>query len=185
MALPDALERREILYGQPKRKPDYAELGKRYAEDGRRNDALECFEKLQDKEQRSALLKDMRDEAIKKGLHFVLNRLNASLPVEPGQWLEAAKNARAQGKLLYALASAKRAEDEKLVAELEQELGIERAEETVAPGLGAFDGVDGTEVAPGVMPTDSGRLAVQPGIGEGEATKDDAASDDEEPAKEV
>lgn len=188
MALPDALERREILYGKGRRAAEYAELGKRYQQDGRRNDALECFEKLEDKEQRAALLKDMRDDAIKQGLHFVLNRLHASLPVEQGQWLQAAKNAREQGKLLYALSSARRAEDAKLVAELEQELGIERVEEEVAPGLGAFDGVDGTEVAPGVMPTESGRLAVQPGVAEAQdeapAADEAQADDSEEPAKE-
>ncbi|MGE0710012.1 MAG: hypothetical protein AB7N76_25835 [Planctomycetota bacterium] len=150
--LPDALERRNVLYGVPKRAPDYAKLGQRYAAAGRKSDALECFEKVTDQEQRRALIKGVQDEALKQGDYFLLNRTHNQAPLGPSDWLAAARNAREAGKLRYALKAAERAVDDGLVSELKAALGIvepaaEAAEDEVVDEAALVEAADAADAA--------------------------------------
>jgi bacterioferritin (cytochrome b1) len=122
--LPDALDRRHLLYGTHKREPNFADLGERYEKAGRRNDALECYEKVPDEQARRALIKGLRDFALEEGIHFLLNRIHLAIPLDAKDWLAAALKAKDKGKFHYALASAERAEDAALVTELKEILGI-------------------------------------------------------------
>ena len=133
--LPTALERREILYGDNKRPPDYAALGRDYLEAGRRADALECFEKVTDAEAKTQAIRELKQNAIRDGNWFLLRRVHLSQPLSTDEWREAAQRAKEQGKLRYALRSAREAKDEPLVLELEAALGIERAGELPAAVL--------------------------------------------------
>lgn len=121
--LPNALDRREYLYGQPKRKPKFESLGDDYAAAGNYSDAFECYERL-DPERRDSKLKAMSHEALKDGNYFLLNRIDAHLPLKPDDWLDAARKAKDSGKLLYAYKSAQRGEDPALIDELREALGI-------------------------------------------------------------
>ena len=78
--MPTALERREFLYGKPKKTPDYAGLGDKYEQAGNLNDAAECYEKLADP-QRQQKLEGLLARGIKEGNHFLLNRLANTIPV--------------------------------------------------------------------------------------------------------
>ena len=129
MALPDALVRREILYGEPKRPSDFVALGEEYLQEGRRTDALECFEKIEDPELRKSLLVQVRDPAIKGGDAFILMRINEWLPLTEAEWSRAQKNAEAAGRPRYALRIARHREDEEDVVRLELELGLRQPEE--------------------------------------------------------
>lgn len=121
--LPNALERREYLYGEPKRKPKYETLGDDYAAAGNFSDAVECYEKLE-ASKRDAKLKSLRSDAMKEGNYFLLNRIDAHLPLEPSEWHEAARKAQAGGRLLYAYKAAQKSEDEALVDATREALGI-------------------------------------------------------------
>lgn len=124
LKVPNAIERRELLYGKPKKVPDFEALGRSYLDAGRRNDALESFEKVRKPELRAALIKELKQGAIKDGIWFLLNRIHNSDPVSESEWLETSRNARSAGKLQYALKSAERAGDEALVTELRGEMGL-------------------------------------------------------------
>lgn len=126
--IPDALERRTILYSLDHVKaPNYEAYGEMYHEAGRLADAMECFERIADEGKKAAKLKQIRLDAIKAGNQFLLNRVDiVSDPLTQDEWLQTAQNAESLGKFMYALKSARRAENEALVTKLEQQLGIDR-----------------------------------------------------------
>lgn len=124
--IPDALERRDLLYGRPKRAPDYADLGERYLAAGRRADALEAFTRLEDAEDRRARIANLRDEAVGDGTVFLLERIAVVGSVEEGHWKAASQAAEQGGKLRYALTAARRAGDAARVADLEERLGLSK-----------------------------------------------------------
>ncbi len=144
MALPDALERRELLYGRPRRQPDYAKLGERYLEAGRRSDALEAFWRLEDAEERQARIRSLKDEAVKEGGAFLLTRIATRDPVTADEWREASEKAEADGKLRYALAAARQAGDAARVKALEGSLGLGTPDEEdeEAPPAAATEGAE-------------------------------------------
>lgn len=124
MPNPNALERREILYAKPKKKPDFEKVGSSYEASGNLSDAVECYERIADEGKRTLKLKGVRETAIKQGIHFLLNRIHNSIPLSQEEWFTAAKNAKDLGKIHYAYKSAQRAEDEALVNEFREALGI-------------------------------------------------------------
>lgn len=162
--LPTALERREFLYGRPKKTPDFAALGKGYEDAGIYNDAIECYEKIADETLRKQKLSGVRATAIKEGIHFLLNRLDNSLPLSMDEWHEAAVKAKQLGKLQYAYKSAQRTEDAKLIDELREALGIPKPGEP-QPGEEGF--VDYLQSGEGEVPAEEGA--------EAEASKEDEA----------
>ncbi len=124
MALPDALERRELLYGRPRRAPDYAALGDRYHEAGRRLDALEAYWRIPDEAARAERIARLEKEAVEHGGAFLLLRIATRQPVDRESWRKASANAEAAGKLRYALMAAKEAGDAEVIEALERKLGI-------------------------------------------------------------
>lgn len=151
MANPDALERRQILYAQPKKKPNFEKVGSDYEASGNLSDAVECYERIAEEGKRTAKLKGVREIAIKQGIHFLLNRIHNSIPLSQEEWHQAAKNAQGLGKIHYAYKSAQRAEDEALVGELREALGIP---DPNAPQPGDEGFVDYLQSSEGVVPSD-------------------------------
>jgi hypothetical protein len=125
---PDAMERRELLYGSPKRVPDYVAMGREYLESGRQTDAMEAFDRVPDDDERLKLIKEVKAVALKAGNYFILNRLNNTLELSKDEWLDAYDAAKAQDKLHYALKIARQIEDEVKIREAEEALGIAPAE---------------------------------------------------------
>lgn len=125
-ALPDALERRTLLYADPKRVVDHAALAERYLEAGRKSDALDFIERIADPARREALRAKVRDEALRDGNFFLLNRIHAASPLGEERWRDALKRARDTGKLRYALKIARKLGDAAEVEALERDLGIAR-----------------------------------------------------------
>ncbi|RMG16962.1 MAG: hypothetical protein D6731_05030 [Planctomycetota bacterium] len=142
--LPDALERRTILYGKPRKPVDFQALGDDYRAAGRLSDACEAYEKIPAEDARRARIADLKAQAIGEGDYFVLHRIDArgeALSAE--EWRAACEKARAQGKLRYAHKCALRLADPALVAELEEALGIARpleADEDQGADAAAEDG---------------------------------------------
>ena len=132
--VPDALERRQLLYGRPKKQPNFAELGEGYLAAGRRGDALEAFDRIADAEERRARIAKLRDEAVGDGTVFLLERVAALDTVEEGHWKEASQAAEQAGKLRYALTAARRAGDAERIARLEELLGLRKPEPALAEG---------------------------------------------------
>ena len=124
MALPDALERRDLLYGRPRRRPDYANLGERYLAAGRRTDALEALWRIEDAEDRRSRIGALKDQAVKDGNAFLLARIASRDPVTADEWREASHKAETDGKLRYALTAARQAGDAARVKALEGRLGL-------------------------------------------------------------
>ena len=125
MSIPDAITRRDMVYGQPKKPVDYVALGKAYFEAGRPTDALDCALRIEgDTEGHDALVAAVRDAAIGRGDFFVLNRVHGVSELSEAQWKKAYEVARSSGKTRYALKFAKHLGDTAEVERLELELGI-------------------------------------------------------------
>jgi len=128
--LPDALERRNVLYGNPRKVPDFKQLGDDYRSAGRLSDACEAYEKIDDESTRLSLIRDLKNQAISEGSWFILNRIHRTAePVDAADWKAAFDNATAAGKLHFAHKIAVRLEDPVLIEELEKALGIYKAPE--------------------------------------------------------
>ena len=85
--IPDAISRREIVYGEPKRPVDYLALGQAYHEAGRPTDALDCALRIKDDPAgHDALVTAVRDAALTRGDFFVLNRVNGVRELDDAQW---------------------------------------------------------------------------------------------------
>tara|TARA_R110002072_G_scaffold142432_1_gene287741 strand:+ start:182 stop:673 length:492 start_codon:yes stop_codon:yes gene_type:complete len=149
VANPNALDRREYLYSKPKKKPDFEALGTNYQESGNLSDALECYERIEEEGKRTLRLKGIREIALKQGNHFILNWVGNSLPLSQEEWHSAALTAKSLGKIHYAYKSAQRAEDEALVNELREALGIP---DPSAPQPGAEGFVDYLQSGEGAIP---------------------------------
>ena len=139
------MERREILYGlKHKKTPEYAAIGDAYFDAGRRQDALQCYTRIKDADRRLERLHKVRTSAIKDGTWFLLKQFGMyKLPVTSEEWLEAAKAAKAAGKLNYALKNAELAGEESLVAELRETLGIGKP--TLPEGMEESEGEEEAE----------------------------------------
>jgi len=148
---PNALERREFLYAKPKKKPNFEALGTSYEASGNLGDAVECYERIEEEGKRTLKLKGIREASIKQGNHFILNRLHNSIPLSQEEWFTAAKNAKDLGKIHYAYKSAQRAEDEALINELREALGIP---DPAAPQPGAEGFVDYLQSGEGAVEGD-------------------------------
>lgn len=159
--LPDALERRNLLWTEQKRPVDFAGLAERYLAAGRKSDALDFIGRIADPAQKEALRAKVLDEALRLGDYFLLNRLGAASPLGDERWREALRRARENGKLRYALKIARRLGDEAEVEALEKELGIERPAATSTEAAGGppvpipatIAGDDGTPPAEPPPPT--------------------------------
>lgn len=134
--LPDALERRNLLWTEQKRPVDHAAYAERYLEAGRKSDALDFIDRIADAARKDALRAKVRDEALRDGNYFLLNRLEASAPLGEQAWRDALKRARETGKLRYALKIAKKLGDAAEVEALERDLGIVRPAVTPAAAAG-------------------------------------------------
>ena len=122
--IPDAMKRRELLYGTPKRVPDFVALGRAYLEEGRPSDAMEAFDRVPDEGERKTLIKIVKTAALKAGNYFMLLRVNGTLELSKDEWLEGYNAAKAEGKLHYALKIARELEDEAKIRDAEEALGI-------------------------------------------------------------
>ncbi len=125
-ALPDALERRNYLYSDGKRPVDHVGLAERYLEAGRKSDALDFIDRIADPARKDALRAKVRDEALRDGNYFLLNRIDAASPIGEERWRDALKRARETGKLRFALKIARKLGDAAATTELEDQLGIIR-----------------------------------------------------------
>ena len=122
--VPDAMKRRELLYGAPKRVPDFVGLGKAYLEAGRQSDAMEAFDRVPDDGERTKCIAIVKAAALKSGNYFMLLRVNGTLELSKDEWLDAYDVAKAAGKDHYALKIAQQVEDEAKIREAEEALGI-------------------------------------------------------------
>src|SRR5687768_5149209 len=104
--LPDAIQRREILAGNPHYKVDLDELGQKYLEAGRFSDAVDCLERKKNK----ARLEEIRRIAIERDV-FLLTRLAKveGFTVTPDEWRQAGERALAEGRDRSALVAFERA----------------------------------------------------------------------------
>lgn len=131
--LPDPLARRDLLWGEQKRPVDHAAMAERYLEHARYSEAFDFVERVTDAERKDALRARIRDEALREGDYFLLNRVDLVAPVGEARWRDALRKAKDLGKLRYALRIARKLGDQPEVAALEQQLGIVTA---VAPPPG-------------------------------------------------
>lgn len=132
-ALPDPLERRNLLWAEQKRPVDPVALAERYLESGRMSDALDFVERVPDRERKDALRAHVRDAALREGNFFLLNRLESTSPLGDDRWREALERARETGKLRYALKIARKLGDAAEIEALERDLGIVRPAEPLPP----------------------------------------------------
>ncbi|MEZ6186743.1 MAG: hypothetical protein R3F62_17245 [Planctomycetota bacterium] len=131
--IPDAISRREIVYGEPKRPVDYLALGQAYHEAGRPTDALDCALRIKDDPAgHDALVTAVRDAALTRGDFFVLNRVNGVRELDDAQWRKGFDAAKASGKTRFALKFAKRLGDTAEIQRLELELGLRSPDEPAA-----------------------------------------------------
>jgi hypothetical protein len=130
--LPDALERRELLYGS-KRTPDFEAQGRAYLESDQRSEALEFFLKVADPGKRSELLREVRDAGVADGNWFLLNRLHGVEALPDAVWQKAFDKAQELGKKHYALKIAKQLGDAESTQALELELGLRQPEPEPEP----------------------------------------------------
>lgn len=108
MQLPDAIERRNILYGEKATAEQRINLGDAYLAAGRQLDALEFYARA---EHQPGIAK-IREVAVAEGNTFLAARLEQlGLPgLSPEQWQSLADNAASRGLELYAEKARKRAE---------------------------------------------------------------------------
>jgi len=145
--MPDALLRREMLYGD--RRVDLAALGEQYMAAGRWTDAIEAFERVPDEAARERLIGTLRDQALDAGDWFILNRVHQKRPLDKDAWRRALRAAKDQGKQRYALKIARQLEDAGEVEALELELGLREPEppaEAQPEGEAGAAGEGGVEV---------------------------------------
>ncbi len=143
--LPDALERRELLYAPQKRSVDFTGLGERYLEQGRLSEALDCFERLE-AGARKAAVERVRDQAVAAGDAFLLARLDVGSPLDEATWRRAFEAAKAAGKDRFALRIARKLGDAPAIEALERALGLRTAEAAPpAPEPSATDEARPTE----------------------------------------
>lgn len=185
--LPDAITRREVVYGRPKRPVDYLALGKAYHEAGRPTDALDAALRIEgDQAGHDALVAAVRDSALERGDFFVLNRIHAKSPLSEAQWKQGFEKAKATGKTRFALKFAKRLGDSAEVERLELELGLRVPEAPAEVGQVASLSVQATKVeapkaedseAPKAEDSEAPKAedAEAPKAEDAEATKDDDA----------
>ena len=107
-ALPDAIERREILAGNPKLKVNLDDLGGKYLAQGWLSDAIDCFERTRNIKK----LEEIRERVIGSDV-FLLGRLAKSdiAPVRPEHWRRAAEKALGDGRDRQAAIAFERAGD--------------------------------------------------------------------------
>lgn len=172
-ALPDALERRNYLYSDGKRPVDHAGLAERYLEAGRKSDALEFIDRIADPARKDALRAQVRDEALRDGNYFLLNRIDAAAPLGEERWRDALKHARETGKLRFALKIARKLGDAAAVEALEDQLGIIRpvvtpTEAAGGPPIAIPPQLAGDDVAvPPAAPTEGAPADTPPSSGDG------------------
>lgn len=123
--LPDAIQRREILAGNPKLKVDLDQLGGRYLAEGWLSDAVDCFERTRNVKK----LEEIRAKAI-EGDVFLLQRLAKSeiVPVTPADWKKAAERALADGRDRLAAVAFEKAGDADRAAQAKEKVAALRAE---------------------------------------------------------
>jgi hypothetical protein len=152
VARPDALERREILYGRPKKTPNFQAMGKGYQDAGILSDACEAYERIGDEGQRRAALEGVKVEAVAAGDWFILRRLDGTIGVSEMEWRSGLDAATKAGKLRYALRIAEQLADEAKVVELRKTLGFAVPEpegEGEGEGEGEATATDGDAPAEG------------------------------------
>ena len=179
--LPDAITRREVVYGRPKRPVDYLALGKAYHEAGRPTDALDAALRIEgDQAGHDALVAAVRDSALERGDFFVLNRIHAKSPLSEAQWQQGFEKAKATGKTRFALRFAKQLGDSAEVERLELELGLRVPEAPAEVGQVASLSVQATKVeAPKAQAPKAEAAGEAPQSG-GEATQAEAAASEGE-----
>ena len=166
--LPNALDRRDYLYSKPKRKPDFEALGTEYESVGNLSDSVECYERIEDESTRHRKLKGVRATAIKTGIFFLLNTIDNTLPLSKDEWIETARKAKELGKLQYFYKAAQRSEDEALIDEAREALGL--------PKPGEEEGfVDYLQSAEGEVPAGDAPAGDAPA---GDAPAEDEAAED-------
>ena len=99
--LPDALKRRDILYGQNTPTEVLREYGDLYLHEGKPNDAVEFFGQACYKEG----LQRMRQMAMEEGDLFLFSRATEFLQeeVSPEDWRKLGKKALEKGKHFFAI----------------------------------------------------------------------------------
>lgn len=132
--LPSPLEKRELLWGKPKKAVDFEGTGDLYFDRGLLTDALEFYQRIPEEETRLERVMRIADHAVEEGDFFLLARLRALDIVGEEAMRTGGDNAREAGKLRYALKCYEAAGDEGRAAEVRRMLGI--AEETPSPEEG-------------------------------------------------
>ncbi|RLA83048.1 MAG: hypothetical protein DRG40_07235 [Deltaproteobacteria bacterium] len=107
--LPNALKRREILYGKETPPQVLIEYGDLYMEAGRLNDAVEFYGRAQHRE---GLLR-LKERALKEGDYFLFSQVAEFLSEDPSpeEWRELARAAMEKGRYQFALKAFHRAGD--------------------------------------------------------------------------
>lgn len=134
MSLPNALQRRALLYGGGG--TDFAAEAHKYMRAEEHSDTLEFALRIEDDAKRGEVLRELRDLAQRQGNWFLLNRMHRAEAVPDDVWRKAFDAAKSAGRLHYALKIAKRLGDADAVGALELELGLRQPEPEVS-GVGA------------------------------------------------
>lgn len=138
MALPNAIQRRELLYGSEK--TDFAAEARRYLAEEEHSDALEFALKIPDAGQRGEVVRELRELAQRQGNWFLLNRMDRAEKVPADVWEKAFSAAKSSGKTHYALKIARKLGDQAAIQALELELGLRRPEPEVS-GEGVIEAI--------------------------------------------
>lgn len=137
LGLPDAIERREILAGNPKFKMDLGALGAKYLAAGFLADAIDCYERTRD----TAKLAEIKALAIERDV-FLLARLAKieGMEIAPADWSKAGENALAAGRDRSAVVAFERAGDAASLATAKEKVAAFRAElKTPTHGRGGLE----------------------------------------------
>jgi tetratricopeptide (TPR) repeat protein len=118
--LPDALKRRDILYGKGTSAEVLREYGDLYLREGKPNDAVEFFGQACYKEG----LRRICQMAVEEGDLFLFSRAAEFLQeeVSPEEWRKLGKKALEKGKYLFALKCFEKIGDREGIAEARKKL---------------------------------------------------------------
>jgi len=123
MAAPiTCLKKRDLLHNPNASAEELKRLGKEYLEEGRVVDALDFFEKAEDREG----IARIRDLSMEQGDTFLLQQTAKLLqePVSEKAWRKAGEKALGEGRFRQALTAFKALGDEQKIEEIQALLGV-------------------------------------------------------------
>jgi hypothetical protein len=111
------LKKRDMLHNPQAEGSELSQYGQEYLSHDRLADALDFFEKAQDREG----IKLIRERSIKEGDPFLLQQTSKLLQekIDPENWRQVGAKAQAEGRLQQALAAFKAIADENKIQEIQ------------------------------------------------------------------